>query len=161
MDTAASSSTHPVDAKAFAQEFGLHYPIPTSMEPLGIKPPSKARMTLYIPRKLFYGFPIPFEWFHQQRKLANKALSIGTMMSDATQILPLICHEICPDRRDRMIAMRLVHTGNYYLPERRCWMLVVGTPAFPPEAEEVMKWADALEEYGLVEHPTWYPSAER
>ena len=161
MDTAASSSAYPVDSKAFAQTFDLHYPVVTTMEPVGIKPPSEAHMSLYNRRKLFYGFPIPFEWLRKQCKLADKTLGIGTMISDTTQILPVICHEICPDERDRVISVHLVHTGNYYPPERRCLMLVVGTPAFPPEAEEVLKWADALAQYGLVEHPTWYPSAEK
>ena len=82
------------------------------------------------------------------------------MLSSASQILPLICHEICPSLRRRVISLHLVHTGNYH-PSRQCHLLVVGTPVCPPDAYEVLEWWDALEEYGLVEDPTWYPSAER
>jgi len=136
-------------------------PIP-QMEYFAITPSQKERRV--CPKRfLVYGFPIPGEWFpyrYKHMKAAGMELdSYKREYSLAMKMLIEICEEVCeeaslePPSRISAAGVWCQRDGE----TEPCDLLRIGTYGRRPPVEVIMKIADSVSKFGIIEMPDWFP----
>ena len=131
------------------------------MQFFGITPsPEECRM---CPKRfLVYGFPIPDEWFpHRYESMRAAGIELDSYEEEyslAMKMLIDICEEVCevpPEGPTRIGAAGVwCMRGGETEP---CNLLRIGTYGRRPPFEVIMKMADSVTKFGIVEKPDWFP----
>ena len=130
--------------------------LPTSPY-IGIRPPTD--IATRDRSKVVYGFPLSFEWlkhrYHHEVELEAVAGAPvekkGEYLTNLTWHLSVVCQRIHRVK----CTTTMVETSGYG--NGRAMVLVVGYPGQKPPPETLKILVDRLANYGVIEHPGWYP----
>ena len=132
------------------------------MQYFGITPSQKDRRV--CPKRfLVYGFPIPDEWFPYRYKCMQAAgIELDSYEEEhslAMKMLVEICEEVCEEASPEA-PTKIGGAGVWCQRDgetETCDLLKIGTYGRIPPIEVIMKMADSVSRFGIVEMPDWYP----
>ena len=126
---------------------------------IGIRPPTD--IATRDRSKVVYGFPLSYEWLqHRYHHEVELEASAGTPVEEQSAYLGNFVwylSGLCQTIHRVKCTTTMVQTSGYG--KGRAMFFIVGYPGRKPPPETLKILIDRLADYGIVEHPGWYPRA--